>query len=49
MIALSTYLPSVELLSRELTAANRAILIFAGHGTEDDVVSPELGILPAIF
>lgn len=44
IIALSTYLPSAELVSRELTEANRAIPIFAGHGTEDDVVSPELGL-----
>jgi|GEM_PF-6901 len=49
VIALSTYLPSVELLSRELSAANRAIPIFAGHGTEDDVVSPELGIFARDF
>ena len=43
IIALSTYLPSRELVARELTTANRAIPVFAGHGTADDVVSPELG------
>jgi phospholipase/carboxylesterase len=43
IIALSTYLPVTELVTREATAANRAIPIFAAHGTEDGVVSPELG------
>jgi len=43
IIALSTYLPSVALVDREATAANRAIAIFAAHGSEDDVVSPTLG------
>ncbi|HSG23156.1 MAG TPA: alpha/beta hydrolase [Azonexus sp.] len=49
VIALSTYLPSRELVTRELSAANRAIPIFAGHGTEDDVVSPELGLVARDF
>lgn len=44
IIALSTYLPTVELVGRELSAANRAIPVFAAHGTEDDVVAPELGL-----
>jgi len=43
LIALSTYLPSAELVAREASAANRALPIFAAHGTEDDVVSPLLG------
>jgi len=43
LIALSTYLPSAELVEREATDANRAIPIFAAHGSHDDVVSPELG------
>jgi phospholipase/carboxylesterase len=43
IIALSTYLPSVALVEREATAANRAIAIFGAHGSEDDVVSPTLG------
>ncbi|HXE37513.1 MAG TPA: carboxylesterase [Azonexus sp.] len=43
IIALSTYLPSVALVEREATKANRAIQIFAAHGSQDDVVSPTLG------
>lgn len=43
VIALSTYLPSAALVAREASAANRAIPIFAAHGTVDDVVSPSLG------
>lgn len=49
VIALSTYLPSSELIAREMTALNRAIPVFAGHGTEDDVVSPELGLAARDF
>ena len=44
VIALSTYLPSVELVARELSPANRALAFFVGHGSEDEVVSPELGL-----
>ena len=44
VIALSTYLPSQRLLVEEASDANRAIPIFAAHGTEDDVVALELGI-----
>ena len=43
VIALSTYLPVPKLIENEGTAANRSIPIFAAHGTEDDVVSLELG------
>jgi len=43
LIALSTYLPSADLVAREATPENRAIPIFAAHGTQDDVVSPLLG------
>jgi phospholipase/carboxylesterase len=43
IIALSTYLPTVELVSREMADANRATPVFIGHGSVDDVVSPELG------
>lgn len=43
IIALSTYLPSVALVEREATAANRDIAVFAAHGSQDDVVSPTLG------
>jgi phospholipase/carboxylesterase len=44
VIALSTYLPTTQLIEEEATAANRTVPVFAAHGTEDDVVSPELGI-----
>jgi phospholipase/carboxylesterase len=44
VIALSTYIPTPKLLEAEATDANKALPIFAAHGTEDDVVSPELGI-----
>ena len=43
LIALSTYIPTPELLVAEASAANRLIPIFAAHGVEDDVVSPWLG------
>ena len=44
MIALSTYIPSAALITRELSAANRAIPVFAAHGTQDDVVPAEMGM-----
>lgn len=44
VIALSTYLPVPELVTREATEANRQIPIFAAHGNEDDVVSIDLGM-----
>lgn len=44
VIALSTYIPTPTLLETEATAANRAVPIFAAHGSDDDVVSPGLGI-----
>ena len=44
VIALSTYIPTPQLLEDEATAANQGLPIFAAHGSEDDVVSPELGI-----
>jgi len=44
VIALSTYIPTPLLLETEATAANRALPIFAAHGSYDDVVAPELGI-----
>ena len=43
VIALSTYLPSSDIITDQASGANRNIPIFAGHGTEDDVVSIELG------
>jgi phospholipase/carboxylesterase len=44
VIALSTYLPVTQLVDEEATEANRRVAIFAAHGTEDDVVSIELGL-----
>ena len=44
VIALSTYIPAPKLIEDEATGANRSVPVFAAHGTEDDVVSPELGI-----
>lgn len=44
VIALSTYLPSTELVLREMSPENRALEFFIGHGAEDDVVAPELGL-----
>lgn len=43
VIALSTYIPSTDLLQPELNQANRQIPVFAAHGSQDDVVSPILG------
>lgn len=43
VIALSTYIPSARLITDELADANRQIPVFAAHGTDDDVVSLELG------
>jgi phospholipase/carboxylesterase len=44
VIALSTYIPSLHLIEKEATAANQSLPIFAAHGSDDEVVSPELGI-----
>lgn len=49
VIALSTYIPAAQLLEEEATAANQTVPIVAAHGSEDDVVSPELGILARDF
>lgn len=43
IIALSTYIPTAELLMSEFSNANRNIDIFAAHGSGDEVVSIELG------
>ncbi|MBI3095220.1 MAG: dienelactone hydrolase family protein [Rhodocyclales bacterium] len=42
VIALSTYIPTQKLIPDQ--AAGAALPIFAAHGSEDDVVSIELGI-----
>ena len=44
VIALSTYIPNPALLEQEATACNKALPIFAAHGSDDEVVSPELGL-----
>jgi phospholipase/carboxylesterase len=44
IIALSTYLPATALVLAEMADANRRTPIFAAHGSEDDVVSLELGL-----
>ena len=49
VIALSTYIPSQKLLDQEATAAGKAVPILVAHGTEDDVVSLELGICARDF
>jgi phospholipase/carboxylesterase len=49
VIALSTYIPSMPLMSRDLTESNARIPVFAAHGTVDDVVSPELGVAAREF
>jgi len=43
VIALSTYIPNPG-LAAEFTEANKATPIFAAHGTDDDVVSFQLGV-----
>lgn len=49
VIALSTYLPAPDVLSNAASGPNRAIPIFAAHGTEDDVVPLELGLRAKTF
>jgi len=43
IIALSTYIPSPDLVQREINPASQDLPIFAAHGSADDVVSPVLG------
>ena len=43
VIALSTYIPSAALITRELSAANHDIPLFVAHGTQDDVVPLTMG------
>ncbi|MFA7290735.1 MAG: carboxylesterase [Rhodocyclaceae bacterium] len=49
LIALSTYLPTPEVVSAEASTANRDLPVFAAHGTEDDIVSPALGLAARDF
>lgn len=43
VIALSTYLPSTERVITEANTSEQDMPIFAAHGTNDDVVTPEFG------
>lgn len=43
VIALSTYIPSAQLITQNLSAANRQLPIFVAHGLADSVVSLALG------
>ena len=45
VIALSTYIPNPGILVAEATEANKATPIFAAHGSADDVVSFQLGVV----
>jgi len=49
IVALSTYLPVPSLVSEEASEANRNTPIWIAHGSEDDVVAPELGMLARDF
>ena len=44
VIALSTYIPATDLLLDAAAGANGSLPMFAAHGTQDDVVSLELGL-----
>lgn len=43
LIALSTYIPSADLITREASAANQHTPIFAAHGSQDPIVPYALG------
>ncbi len=45
IIALSTYLPSAAMLDAEATSANAGTPVFAAHGTDDDIVPVQLGMM----
>jgi phospholipase/carboxylesterase len=44
IIALSTYLPSLALIERELNAHNLKLPMLAAHGSHDDVVPMSMGM-----
>ncbi len=44
IIALSTYLPSLALIERELNADNLKLPMLAAHGSHDDVVPMSMGM-----
>jgi len=43
VVALSTYIPSTDLIASEAAPANASTPIFAAHGTDDDIVPVTLG------
>ncbi|WP_423198857.1 MULTISPECIES: alpha/beta hydrolase [unclassified Cupriavidus] len=43
IVALSTYIPSTELVARDASTANAGLPILAAHGSEDEVVPLGLG------
>jgi phospholipase/carboxylesterase len=43
VVALSTYIPSTDLIALEAAPANASTPIFAAHGTDDDIVPLTLG------
>jgi phospholipase/carboxylesterase len=43
IVALSTYLPLAEKTDAEISAANRAVPVFMGHGSADPIVPQRLG------
>lgn len=45
IVALSTYIPSTDMIDAEAEAANAATPVFAAHGTDDDIVPVALGLL----
>lgn len=44
IVALSAYIPAAALLAEDLLGPNRNTPLFAGHGTDDDVVPLQLGV-----
>ena len=49
LMALSTYIPAPDLLAAEMTEANQSLPVFIAHGTEDGVVSLNLGFVAKNF
>ncbi|WP_439687880.1 Alpha/beta hydrolase [Cupriavidus oxalaticus] len=49
IVALSTYIPAPAALAAQANAANATTPVFAAHGTQDDVVSLQLGVAARDF
>ncbi|GLC97541.1 carboxylesterase [Cupriavidus sp. TA19] len=49
IVALSTYIPAPAALAAQASTANAATPVFAAHGTQDDVVSLQLGVAARDF